>query len=89
VRVELDTGPRVKGRETYKVRIDNASPLVLDGLALAPPEADPAAKPSLLLGISLPPRKSLAVPASPEVVQRLKLRPKQAVRVLSADLSGL
>ena len=87
VRVALTEGPRVKGRQTYKIRIDNGSPLVLDGLALAPSAADPEANPSLLLGISLPPMKSLAVPVSAEVVERLKL--KRGARVLSADLSGL
>ena len=80
-------GPRVKGKETYRIRIDNASPLVLDGLTLAGSAPDPTEKPSLLLGISLPPRKSLAVPASAEVVNRLRL--KQGVRVQAVDLSGL
>jgi hypothetical protein len=87
VRVQLTAGPRVKGKETYKVRIDNGSPLVLHGLALAGTAADPEAKPSLLLGISLPPRKSLAVPASSEVVRRLKL--KQGISVQAISLSGL
>jgi hypothetical protein len=53
---QLTQGPRVKGKETYRIRIDNASPLVLDGLALAGSAADPKAKSSLLLGISLPPQ---------------------------------
>jgi hypothetical protein len=87
VRVQLTPGPRVKGKATYKIRIDNGSPLVLNGLALAGSAADPEAKPSLLVGISLPPQKHLVVPASGEVVQRLRL--KQGVRVLSADLGGL
>jgi hypothetical protein len=87
VRVHLTAGPRVKGKETYKIRIDNGSPLVLHGLALAGSAADPEAKPSLLLGISLPPRKSLAVPASSEAVHRLKL--KQGISVRAVDLSGL
>jgi hypothetical protein len=87
VRVQLTLGPRVKGKETYKIRIDNSSPLVLHGLALAGSAADPEAKPSLLLGISLPPRKSLAVPASSEVVHRLKL--KQGISVQAVHLGGL
>jgi hypothetical protein len=87
VRVQLTPGPRVKGKETYKIRIDNGSPLVLHGLALAGPAADPEAKPSLLLGISLPPKKSLAVPASSEVVSRLKL--KQGISVQAVHLGGL
>jgi hypothetical protein len=87
VRGQLIPGPRVKGKETYKIRIDNASPLVLDGLALAGSASDPTAKPSLLLGISLPPRKSLTVPATADVVNRLRL--KQGIRVQAVDLSGL
>ena len=35
VRAQLSKGPRVKGKETYRVRIDNASPLILNGLAVA------------------------------------------------------
>jgi hypothetical protein len=87
VRVRLTSGPRVKGKETYKVRIDNDSPLVLHGLALAGAKSGDEAKPSRLLAISLAPRKSLTVPASAEVVQRLRL--KKGVNVLAADLSGL
>ena len=40
-----------------------------------------------MAGMSLPPHKSLAVPASAAVVERLKLA--DGVRVLAADLSGL
>ena len=48
--------------------------------------ADPEAKPSLLLGISLPPKRSLTIPASSEVVHRLKF--KQGISVRAADLNG-
>ena len=34
VRAQLKRGPTVKGKPTYTVRIDNASPLVLNGLAV-------------------------------------------------------
>ncbi len=87
VRVQLTPGPPpVKGKATYTIRIDNGSPLVLHGLALTGSAAGPVAKPSLLLGISLPPKKHLAVPVSSEVVRRLKL--KQGVSVQAVDLSG-
>ena len=87
VRVQLTPGPRVKAKAAYKIRIDNGSPLVLHGLALAGSAAAPEVKPSLLLGISLPPKKSLAVPASSDVVHRLKL--KEGIRVQAVHLSGL
>jgi hypothetical protein len=87
VRAELTQGPRVKGHPTYKIRIDNGAPLVLNGLALCGPAADPEEKPSLLLGIGLPPKKSLTVPARAEVVKRLRLT--EGARILAVDLGEL
>jgi hypothetical protein len=87
VRVQLIPGPRGKGKEAYKVRIENGSPLVLRGLTLAGSADDPDAKPSTLLGIGLPPGKSLTVPVRSEAARRLGL--KQGLRVEAADLGGL
>jgi hypothetical protein len=87
VRAELLPGPRVKGKPTYRIRIDNGSPLVLTGLALAAPTSDPEAAPSPLLGLALPPKKRLAVPASPEAVRRLRLA--EGVRIEGVALSEL
>ncbi len=44
-------------------------------------------EPKVLSGISIPPRKSLTVPASEEVVKLLGL--KKGIRILALDLSGL
>jgi len=87
VDVKLIKGKKVKGKDTYTVRIDNYSPLILNGLSLsgAGDKSSDAAK--MLAGICLSPRKSLTVPASAEAVEGLGL--KQGVRVLAADLSGL
>jgi hypothetical protein len=41
----------------------------------------------VLSDISLPPRKSLTVPASEDVVNRLGL--KKGIRVVALDLSGI
>jgi len=87
VRAQLSKGARVKGKDTYKVRIDNASPLILNGLAVAGIEKKDGELPKILSGISLSPRRSLTVPASGEVVEQLGL--KAGVRVIAADLSGL
>ncbi len=87
VRVELTQGRRVKGQATYKVRIDNRSPLILSGLALGGSAADPEAKAARLLGISLPPQKHLAIPVSGEVVKRLA--PTLGVRILAVNLTEL
>jgi hypothetical protein len=87
VRTQLTKGPRDKGKLTYQLRIDNASPLILNGLALLGPASKTAEIPKVLSGISIPPRKSMTVPASEEVVRSLGL--KQGVRVMAIDLSGL
>lgn len=90
VRAQLTKGPRQKGKETYRVRVENASPLILNGLALAGlngTEAQKTAKAAALAGISLAPRRSLTINAGPDVVERLGL--KTGIKVVAADLSGL
>ena len=89
VRAQLSKGPRVKGKETFRVRIDNASPLILNGLAVlgAGESSGEAAVPKELAGISIAPRRSMTVPATEEVVKLLGL--KKGIRVVAADLSGL
>src|SRR5512135_1998172 len=87
VRARLSKGPMVKGKQVYKVQIDNASPLILNGLAIlggAPKEGE---APKVLSGISIAPSKKMIVPATAEVVDRLGLR--KGIRVIAADLSGL
>lgn len=86
VRAQLSKGPRVKGKPTFRIRIDNASPLVLNGLAIAGDEDDED-RPKELSGISLPPHRSLTVPATQDVVKDLGL--KEGVSVVAADLSGV
>ena len=61
--------------------------MILNGLALAGSEIKADTPPAILLGMSLPPLKSLTVPATAEVVARLKL--KEGSRVVAVDLSGL
>ena len=87
VRVHLARGPSVKGKESFRIKIVNESPLILNGLALGGSELSEDHPPSVLAGISLPPMKSLTVSGSAEMVGRLHL--KEGVRVLAADLSGL
>ncbi len=87
VHVQLTKGPRDKGKETFRIKIINGSPLILNGLALEGPKTSADDPPSVLAGLSLPPLKSLTVGASAEMVKRLRL--KDGVRVLAADLSGL
>jgi hypothetical protein len=87
VRAQLKRGPNVKGKPTYQVRIDNASPLVLNGLAVLGAETKQSESAKPLLGISISPRRSMTVPASEEVVKNLGLR--KGIRIVAADLSGL
>ena len=87
VGAKLSKGHRVKGHDTFQVRIINASPFVLNGVALWGTEDASTSPPAMLAGLSVPPRKSLTVPASPDLVERLRL--KDGLRVFAADLSGL
>jgi hypothetical protein len=87
VRMQLLKGPREKGKLTYRLRIDNASPLLLNGLAALGAESGKDEAPRVLSGVSIPPRRSLTVPASEEVVKKLGL--KHGVRIVGLDLSGL
>jgi len=87
VRVQLVKGARVKGKLTYRLHINNVSPLRLNGLAAVGLESHEDEKARVLSGISIPPRRSMNVPASEEVVKQLGL--KHGIRVTAVDLSGL
>ena len=87
VRMQLLKGPRDKGKLTYRLRIDNASPMLLNGLAVLGTESGKDEKPRVLSGVSISPRRSLTVPASEDVVKNLGL--KQGIRIIALDLSGL
>jgi len=87
VSVKLVKGPKVKGKESYAIRVENNSPLILNGVAVAGSIAKPEEPAKMLLGIALSPRRSLAVPASAEAVEAFGL--KEGIKVLALDLSGL
>jgi hypothetical protein len=88
VRAQLTRGPRDKSNaETYRIRIDNVSPLILNGLALSGSSSGSSAQVSALSGFSLPPRKSVTLPASGAMVERLGLG--DGIKAVAADLSAL
>jgi hypothetical protein len=87
VRAQVVKGARQKGKLTYGLRIDNASPFVLNGMTAAGIGSNDDLRPHELLGISIPPRRSFTVPASEEVIKQLGL--KRGIRVTALDLSGL
>ena len=81
----LPKGPRDK--DAYTIRVENHSPLLLNGVAVVGAAAKDNEAAKVLLGISLSPRRTLTLPATAESVERLGL--KQGIRVLALDLSGL
>jgi hypothetical protein len=87
VRVQLSKPVKENGKLVYHLRIDNASPLILNGLAALGAASKEDEIPRVLSGISLPPRKSMTVSASAEVVRALNL--KQGVKLAALDLSEL
>jgi hypothetical protein len=87
VRAKLGKGIRDKGKMRYQIRIDNASPLVLNGLAVLGIASSPDETPKVLSGICVSPRRSMTVPASEEVVRTLGL--KKGIKLVALDLSGL
>jgi hypothetical protein len=87
VRAQLSKGVKDKGKMHYDLRIDNASPLVLNGLAALGTASKPDDLPKYLLGICVAPRRSLTVPASEEVVKELGL--KKGIKLVGLNLSGL
>jgi hypothetical protein len=76
-----------KGKDSYRIRIENSSPFVLAGVSLGGSEPKGNARPSTLVGLSLSPRRTLTVPATREVVGRLGFA--NGIRVVAAHLSGL
>jgi hypothetical protein len=89
VRAQMSKGPLVKGKPTYKIRIDNASPLILNGLAVQGALGRADDPPKVLAGISIPPSRNMTVPATGEMVEQLGLKVGAGIRLIAADLSGL
>ncbi|WP_406696570.1 hypothetical protein V5E97_36860 [Singulisphaera sp. Ch08] len=85
VRAQLALGARSKGKPTYKIKIENASPLVLNGVSVLGRGSDTESK--ILSGISISPQRSMTLPATDETVRLLGL--KKGIRIIAADLSAL
>ncbi len=75
------------GSSPYLIRVGNASPLVLNALALDGMTHDPLSKPALMIGLSVPPHKCVTVPADEHTVLRLHLH--KGMMPVAANLSGL
>jgi hypothetical protein len=87
VRVHVTRGGVVKGKDVYLIKVENGSPLVLNGLAVAGSVRGSEETPKVVNGLCLPPRRTLNLATTLEVVERLGLR--KGARVTAADLSGL
>jgi hypothetical protein len=78
---------REKGKLIYQIRIENASPMILNGIALLGIGSPEDEAPKVLTGICVSPRKSLTIPADDHVVKALGL--KKGIKLTALDLSGL
>jgi hypothetical protein len=89
VRAQIIKGSATKdkGKLVYQLRIENASPLVLNGLAMLGTASKADEVPKFLQMISVSPRRNLTVPTTENVVRDLGL--KKGVKLVALDLSGL
>ena len=89
VRAQIIKGSATKdkGKLVYQLRIDNASPLVLNGLAMLGTASKADEVPNVVPMISISPRRSFSVPTTEAVVRDLGL--KKGVKLVALDLSGL
>jgi hypothetical protein len=76
-----------QGKEAFRIRIENHSPLVLSGLTLGRSEPKADSRTATLVGLSLSPGRTSTVPATDDVVRRLGST--KGVRVLAVDLNAL
>jgi hypothetical protein len=88
VRAKLIKGRKpIEGTMTYTLQVDNASPLILNGFAVVGGQAKPSDPPHFLLGIGLPPQRSLQMPLTPGMVESFGM--KKGAHVVALDLSAL
>jgi hypothetical protein len=78
---------KIKNKLIHPVLIENASPLILNGIVLRGTASKPGELPLILSGICVPPRKKLTYFATDDLVKNLRLR--KGTRVVALDLSGL
>ena len=88
IHVKLIKGRKgIEGQATYTVQVDNASPMILNGVSMIGGLAKPSEPPRYLLGVALPPQRSLQLPINPGVVEAQGL--KKGMHLVGADLSSL
>ncbi len=88
VRAKLIKGRKpIEGTMTYTLQVDNASPLILNGFAVVGGQAKPTDPPHFLLGIGLPPQRSLQMPLTAAMVESFGM--KKGAHLVALDLSAL
>jgi hypothetical protein len=88
VRVQVTKKSRTDNtKAVFLIQVDNASPLILNGIALTGAVAEKKQKVGAVAGLNVGPRRSLVIPTLYNSYKALGL--KDGVRVLAADLSGL
>jgi hypothetical protein len=75
------------GKLVYQIRIENVSPLILNGIAMVGTETSADETPKVWWGLSISPRRGLTLPATEADVRTLGL--KKGIKLLAIDLSGL
>ncbi len=76
-----------KGSSSTRSGFENASPMILNGIALVGTGSPEDEAPKVLTGICISPRRSLTIPADERVVKALGL--KKGIKLTALDLSGL
>jgi hypothetical protein len=88
VRAQVTKGTvQDKGKKLYQIKVENYSPLILNGLALVGTESAENEIPKEVVGIAVSPRRALTIPATEEVVKSLGL--KKGIKLVALNLSGL
>jgi len=73
--------------DLYTIRVENYSPLILNGVAVISAVAKPSEPAKVLLGVSISPRRNLSIPATGKSIEQIGLN--KGVKVIALDLSGL
>ncbi len=88
VRIKMIRGNNtLAGTPTYTLQVDNASPLLLNGFAVLGSQAKPTDRPHFLMGISLPPQRSLQFSLTQGQVESFGM--KKGTHLVALDLSAL
>jgi len=87
VRTRMIKKQTVVGTPTYTYQVDNASPLLLNGFAVVGTSAKPTDPPHFMLGLSLPPQRSLQFSLPAAQVESFGM--KKGTRLVALDLSAL